>query len=138
MEENLIIKYVSKTLGGTEYINIFEDKIVYVRNDLAIASKDKEPNESSKISIKSTSYVQNKILGDIYNKKKSDMKKSYDKVKEMDPRNITRPKNTARKQLVINDEDFKAVIDMYVKEYGEIFREFVEELKVEIIRKISN
>ena len=68
----------------------------------------------------------------------SDMKKSYDKVKEIDPRNITRPKNTARKQLVINDEDFKAVIDMYVKEYGEIFREFVEELKVEIIRKISN
>ena len=133
-----IIKYFSSSLKGSEKIIIYEDMIVYEKSDLTIISDiNDKPNKYKKIEIKDKDFVNSMILGNAYMPLKNEIIKKYNEVKNIEARNLHRPKNTARKIIAINDKELEINVDMYVMEYGDIFEKLVSIMKDIIFNEIS-
>ena len=130
MNNKEIIKYMSTSLNRSEYITIYSDQIIYEK-------VDEGANKSYKIDIKDSFFVDAMVLGNIYMPMKKQLVQTYNKVKELDVKDLHRPKNTARKQLLINDNDFNVSIDMYIQEYGEIFEQLISLIKKTILLQIN-
>lgn len=133
-----IIKYFSSSLKGSEKIIIYEDMIVYEKSDLTIISDiNDKPNKYKKIEIKDKDFVNSMILGNAYMPLKNEIIKKYNEVKNIESRNLHRPKNTARKIIAINDKELEINVDMYVMEYGDIFKKLVSIIKDIIFNEIN-
>ena len=130
MNNKEIIKYVSTTLNRSEYITINSNQIIYEKVDT-------RANKSYKIDIQDKFFIDAMILGNIYMPRKESVIDSYNRVKNLDVKDLHRPKNTAQKQLLINDNDFSASIDMYIQEYSEIFEELISLLKKTIFMQLN-
>ena len=139
MENECIIKYFLSSLRDIEYIEIYSDKVVYRRSTYTRPIK-KEENiiEDYKKVITDVEFIKEDLLDKIYFLVKSDLVSNYEKVKSLDPRILTRPKNSSKKELIFNDTDFKGVVDMYIAEYGDIFTNFVEQIKKAVFTKINS
>ena len=137
MDKKAIIKYYSSDINGSEYITIFEDKIVYEKNNIKINSgSNEDANVVCRIEIKDKFFVNSMILGNFYMSKKAEFIELYNNVDKLNPIDIHRPKNTSKKELLINDNDLNIRFDMYIKEYGNILDEFVELIKKIILTQI--
>ena len=133
-----IIKYFSKSIKESEMIIVYEDKIVYEKSDLTIKSGiDNKPNKYKRIEMKDKFFADSIILGNVYMPLKNEIVKKYNEVKDIDARNLHRPKNTAKKVITINDNDLEINVDMYIVEYGDIFEKLVSKIKNTIFNEIS-
>lgn len=63
----------------------------------------------------------------IYNNNKEYLVDTFQNVKALG-NTLTRPKNTARKDLVIVDDNLEMIFDCYVQEYAPVVNEFVGEV----------
>jgi len=133
-----IIKYFSASLKESETIIVYEDMVVYEKNDLTITSNvDEKSNKYKKIEIKDKFFADAMILGNVYMPLKNEIIKKCNEVKNIDVKNLHRPKNTAKKVITINDNDLEVNIDMYIEEYGDIFEKLVSMIKYMIFNEIS-
>ena len=139
MENECIIKYSLSSLRDVEYIEIYNDKVVYRKSTYKSPVK-KEENilEDYKKVITDIDFIKNILLDGCYMPFKNDLISSYNKVKELESRSLTRPKNSSRKDLMINDGNLKIFVDMYIAEYGDIFTNFVEQIKKAVFTKINS
>ena len=137
MNKNEIIKYFSSTINGSEYITIFDDRIIYERSDLTVTSNAiDEPNVICRIDIKDKFFVDSMILGNLYMPLKSQIVELYNKVNNLNPVDIHRHKNTAKKILLINDNDLNIKIDMYIQEYGDVLNNLIDSIKKIILTQL--
>ena len=138
MEKEAIINYYSTYLNDTESIMIYEDKIIYIKSNLNITSQLEDmPSNEKRIEIKDRFFVNSIILGNIYMPMKQSMIDICNKVNNMDIKELHRPKNTAHKNITINDKEFVANIDMYVQEIGTIFDDFINRVKKTLMLELN-
>lgn len=135
---NIEIKFISKHIKGRELLTVVDNKIYYEKNNLKIAShEDDKPSVSKKIEIEDEKFIEQMLLK-TYSPVKNAMIEAFNNVNNMEVKEITRPKNTAQMRLSIKDSDFEIDIDMYVAEYGDIFKEFLLNIKQEIFSNLEN
>ncbi|MCQ2570718.1 MAG: hypothetical protein MJ154_00500 [Candidatus Saccharibacteria bacterium] len=129
--ETPLIRYSYRSFQSTETITVYKERITVEYNKkISRPSEDITFRNPVQIEVRDADFIKNIILTSTYAQFKEPMKKTYDQVNSLDPKTLTRPKNSAQQVLSLNvDEDFSATVDMFVKEYGTIFTKFVGYLR---------
>lgn len=125
-----LIKYISTSLKESEIIIVYEDMVIYEKNDLTIKSKiDDKPQKSKRIEIKDKNLIDSMVMKKAYMPLKNEIIKKYNEVQDIGAKNLHRLKNTARKNIIIDDNELKISADMYIVEYGDVFEKLVNIVK---------
>lgn len=122
------INYTSRSPKITETISVFEDKVVYEK---------KEDEKVISITLEDKFFASSMIIGNAYYPLEKEILAKYNEVKQLPNQQLTRPKNSAHKDIEINIDDTNIRADMYIIEYGDVFEKLVSLIKHMIFSEIN-